>query len=224
MTGRGPKSEDTLYDNVGLLDRSQPTMTRLSLLRPHELDTRQRALYEAITGGRRKSGHQHFSLRNDDGSLAGPFNALLHAPVVGARLSSLGEAIRFDTGLEDREREIAILAVAASRHASYEWYAHERVGRACGLTDEEIEGLRRGKGDMLHSGREALVGLVAATLASGQPLDDALYGRLVDELGDAGVVELVILVGYYVMLATVLEAFAVGVPEGDDPFGGEDRT
>jgi len=224
MTGRGPKSEDTLYDNVGLLDRSQPTMTRLSLLRPHELDTKQRALYEAIIGGRRTSGHQHFSLRYDDGSLAGPFNALLHAPVVGARLSSLGEAIRFDTGLEDREREIAILAVAASRHASYEWYAHERVGRACGLTDEEIEGLRRGNGDMLHGGREALVGLVAATLASGRPLDDALYGRLVDELGDTGVVELVILVGYYVMLATVLEAFAVGVPEGDDPFGGEDRT
>jgi 4-carboxymuconolactone decarboxylase len=199
-------------------------MSRLPLLRPDELDAKQRALYEAITGGRRTARPQHFRLRYEDGSLAGPFNALLHAPVIGARVGRLGEAIRFDTGLEDREREIAILAVAASRSASYEWYAHERVGRACGLTDEELEGLRRGNGDVLRDRREAVVRFVAATLASGRPLDDAVYRRVVDELGETGLVELIILVGYYVMLATMLDAFAVGVPEGDDPFGGEDRT
>lgn len=199
-------------------------MSRLPLLRPGELDGEQRALYEAITDGRRTTGPQHFRLRHDDGSLAGPFNVLLHAPVIGAHVSSLGEAIRFDTSLEAREREIAILAVAASRQASYEWYAHERLGRACGLTHEELEGLRRGDGIAVSSARSAIVHLVAATLASGRRLDDAEYGRAVDELGETALVELVTLVGYYVMLATLLDAFAVGVPEGDDPFGGEGRT
>lgn len=195
-------------------------MTRLRLLKPNELDVAQRAVYESIAGGRRATGPQHFLLCDQGGALTGPFNALLYAPRVGAHIGRLGEAIRFETTLTDREREIAILAVADARRASFEWYAHERLGRACGLTDKEIETVRRGEGHVFDEPREVAAHAVAATLAAGQSLDDAAYERVAAEFTERELVELVALIGYYMMLATLLDAFDVGVPEGDDPFGG----
>lgn len=192
------------------------TTGRLPSLRVEQLDPMQLALYEQIAGGRRASGPQHFRLRHDDGSLTGPFNALLHAPTVGGRVSALGEAVRFETAFTDREREIAILAVAAARDAAYEQYAHEALGRARGLTDDELAGIRRGD-VVLDDERERLVHDVAATLAAGRALDDVAYEAAAVSLGDTTLVELVVLVGYYGLLATVLDAFAIGVPEGDAP-------
>ena len=66
--------------------------------------------------------------------------------------------------------------------------------------------------------REVAVHSIAAALAAGRPLDDELYLKAVDRLGERTVVELAVLVGYYALLATLLDACAVGVPEGDDPF------
>jgi 4-carboxymuconolactone decarboxylase len=194
-------------------------MSRLPLLHPDELGTDQRQVYEAIAGGRRAAEPQHFLLCHTDGSLTGPFNALVHAPGVGGRVSALGESIRFDTSLTDREREIAILAVAVVREAAYEWYAHERVGRAVGLTDDEIDAVRHGAAPGEAGEREVAVHSVAAALAAGRWLDDEVYLEAVDRLGERALVELAVLVGYYGLLATLLDAFAVGVPEGDDPFG-----
>lgn len=195
-------------------------MSRLPALAPEELDEEQRAVYEAIVHGRRATGAQHFLLRHHDGSLTGPFNALLHAPGVGARVSGLGEAIRFETTLAAREREIAILTVAVARRASFEWSAHERVGRACGLSDSDLRALRAREVPAFGNEREILAHAVADKLAAAGPLDDATYERARSAFGERGLVELVALVGYYVMLATMLQAFAVGVSEGDDPFDG----
>lgn len=39
-------------------------------------------------------------------------------------------------------------------------------------------------------------------------------------LGERGTVELVLLVGYYALLAAVLNTFRIGTPDGvNDPFG-----
>ena len=59
-------------------------------------------------------------LINDQGELAGPFNAFVHAPDVGQRLASLGKVLRFDTSLERRLTEVAILTVGARWKAEFE--------------------------------------------------------------------------------------------------------
>ncbi len=51
-------------------------------------------------------------------------------------------------------------------------------------------------------------------LAGGERVDDDLYAWLVDELGEAGVFELAVLVGYYTTLAVVMDVFEVSVPRG----------
>ncbi|MEV6625768.1 carboxymuconolactone decarboxylase family protein, partial [Amycolatopsis sp. NPDC051114] len=86
-------------------------MTRLPRLSPADLDDDQRALREAITGGPRAGGP--FPLTDAAGALTGPFNALLFAPPAGQALQRLGAAVRYETAIGDRARELAILAVAA---------------------------------------------------------------------------------------------------------------
>lgn len=187
---------------------------RLLRLRPEDLDTEQRALYRSIVEGPRASGVQHFSLTDDEGCLEGPFGIMLHAPGVGAALQELGAAIRYRTGLSDRVREVAILQVAVATDCSFEWYAHERVGRAAGLTDDELEAVRAGAPRPLDTTERAAVDVVAALLGAGT-LSAEQHDAAASVLGTTALVELIALVGYYRLLAQALNAFGVGPPVDD---------
>jgi 4-carboxymuconolactone decarboxylase len=201
---------------------------RIPKLPPAELDDEQRALYDAIAGGRRAQGPQLFRLSDADGCLEGPFNAFLLQPRLGSALQALGAAVRYETALDDRSREIAILVVAAHWRSGFERYAHEAVGRAAGLTDAELAAIRDGRlGPPTGSGppaqpgafigREAVVARAAAALAARGDLDDAEYREAAAELGADGLFELLTLVGYYTTLALQLRVFRVPSPE-ETPF------
>src|SRR5690606_31154029 len=51
----------------------------------------------------------------------------------------VGEHIRNDTTLTDRQREIQLLRIGVLCRAEYEWAAHYRIGRRIGLSEEDIE-------------------------------------------------------------------------------------
>ena len=192
---------------------------RLPKLEPSALDAEQRSLYDAIAGGRRAQGPQLFRLADADGRLEGPFNAFLLQPRLGSALQALGASVRYDTGLDDRCREIAILIVAAHWRSDFEWHAHEAVGRAAGLGDAELAALREGRHAEL-AGRESVVARTAAALVTRGDLDDAEYGEAVGHLGPAGLFELLTLIGYYATLALQLRVFRVpapGSPAADSP-------
>ncbi len=186
---------------------------RLPKLEPSSLDDEQRSLYDAIAGGRRAQGPPLFRLADEGGCLEGPFNAFLLQPRLGSALQALGAAVRYETGLDDRCREIAILVVAAHWRSDFEWYAHEAVGRAAGLGDAELAAVRDGRHAAL-AGREAAVAGAAAALAARGDLDDAEYREAAERLGAAGLFELLTLVGYYATLALQLRVFRVPAPAG----------
>ncbi|MEZ2392111.1 carboxymuconolactone decarboxylase family protein [bacterium RCC_150] len=185
---------------------------RLIGLTPDHLDSAQRDLYQQIVSGPRSAGTQHFPLMHSTGALTGPFGIMLHAPEVGRSLQELGAAIRYRTSLSARTREIAILSVAAATSCKFEAYAHERVGRAAGLTDHEIESLARGafKGaDQVEAAVYQLCELLNQDLF---PVEESEYVDLRNHLGERTLIELVVLVGYYRTLAQLLNLFDVGVP------------
>ena len=190
------------------MDRSGARLAKLS---PDTLDTEQRAVYDAIAGGRRAQGPQLFRLVDDDGGLEGPFNAFLLQPRLGVVLQAVGSAVRYETSLSDRAREIAILVVSLHWESEFEWYAHEAVGRHVGLTDDELTALRDGRYDAL-SADERVVARTAALLVAESDLDDASYNEAVHALGLAGLFELLTLVGYYATLALQLRVFRVPAP------------
>ena len=189
---------------------------RIGKLELSSLDEEQRSLYDAIAGGRRAQGPQLFRLVDDRGRLEGPFNAFLLQPRLGSALQALGSSVRYDTGLDDRCREIAILVVAAHWRSDFEWYAHEAVARSAGLDDAELAAVREGRHAAL-TGREAVVVRTVVALVERGDLDDAEYLEAVEVVGTAGLFELLTLVGYYATLALQLRVFRVPAPDGTAP-------
>jgi 4-carboxymuconolactone decarboxylase len=123
--------------------------------------------------------------------------------------------VRYDTGLDDRSREVAILVVAAHWRSAFEWHAHEAVGRSAGLGDAELAAIRDGHYAALPGpGPESVVARTVAALVTRGDLDDAEYREAVGQVGAAGVFELLTLVGYYATLALQLRVFRVPPPDG----------
>ena len=194
-----------------------PMHGRLPWPRPDELDATRRAVYEAIVGGPRAAGP--FRLVEADGRLEGPFNAMLVSPGVGLALQELGAAVRYRTSLTDRAREVAVLAVAALRRSDFEWYAHERVGRGAGLVDDELAAIRDGGTPGTLDEQERAVLDATRALAGTGDLDDAAFAAAEASLGREALAELVVLVGYYDLLALSLRVWRTPLPAGErSPF------
>ncbi|QSE86099.1 carboxymuconolactone decarboxylase family protein [Rhodococcus koreensis] len=151
-------------------------------------------------------------MTDERGCLVGPFGVMLHEPAVGRRLQELGSALRFEVEISERLREIAILAVASVTACEFERYAHERIGLAAGLSPVELEQLAAGTFEGADA-QEAAVHRFCRSLAEKVPsLDESAYQELRDVLGEALIVDLVVLAGYYVTLAHLLAVFDVPTP------------
>lgn len=192
-------------------------MSRLTELPLDRLSAAQRALFEAITGGKRSTRAGSEAYITSGGGLRGPFNALLHAPHVGDPAQRLGESLRFDGVLAPRPREIAVLCVAAHWRAAYEWWAHARIARECGVEDPVIEAIHRREKPELTDTAERLVHDFSRALLDERQVPDALYVDTVSVLGEEALVELVILLGYYSLVSMVLVGFDVPTPDGVAP-------
>lgn len=183
-------------------------VARLAGFHPGDLSEEQSAVYRTISGGPRAAGPQLFALTDGEGRLRGPFNAMLLSPPVGAALQAVGAAVRYQSSLSDRVREMAVLLVAAHWDSAFEREAHEAVGRACGLTEEELDSLRSGALPSLTDPDETIALRTTASLLRSSTLSDDEYGTAVSVIGERGLFELTTLVGYYSTLALQLRVFA----------------
>lgn len=189
-------------------------MNRMPDLRPEVLDEAQRGLHDRIAGGDR-ARDASFRLTEADGSLVGPFGALLLSPTVGDALQQVGAAIRFGCGLSPKVRELAILAVAAEHRSSFEWWAHEPIARRAGLSDEQIRDLHAGRSPAFDDDATAAAHSLCRALLAGRRPDDDAFDAARQAFGDGGVMELVSLVGYYRLLAQLMDTFDIDVPTGE---------
>ncbi|NCF27195.1 MAG: carboxymuconolactone decarboxylase family protein [Gammaproteobacteria bacterium] len=206
--------------STGTDGTSDGTTGRLPELAHDSLGATGRALFDAITGGKRNTGKGPSPHITPGGGLRGPFNALLYAPHVGDPAQRLGERLRFDGILSPRQREIGVLCVAAHWRADYEWWAHARIASECGVCDGIIEAIRQGAQPPLDAPDERLVHDYSRALLNQHQISDDLYRDTVAALGEAALVELVVLLGYYSLISMVLVSFQVPLPEGEaPPFG-----
>lgn len=181
---------------------------RIDPLQQDDLTPEQADLYARILGGPRAAGPQYFSLTAPDGSLVGPFNALLLSPGLGGAVQELGAAVRYQTQLSSRIREMAILVVAAHWHSTFETAAHEAVGRAIGLTEEELTAIAAGDIPTLDDEYELACIRIVDALTHGD-IDDELWVQTRELVSTETVFELVTLVGYYAGLALQMRVFRV---------------
>ena len=186
-------------------------MSRLPELRHDQLSPDGRAVWDAIVGSRGSR------LETPAGGLAGPFNAFVHAPDVGRGLTGLGASLRFGTSIERRLTEVAIITVGARWQAEFEWWAHAAMAREHGVAGAVVDAIGRGEDPPFEADDERAVYAVARQLSHSGRLDQEAYDAAHPYLGDAGMVELVSLCGYYTLISFLLNAFAVPLPPGAEP-------
>lgn len=189
---------------------------RLPWLRPNELDDAQEHLYELIVGGPRAKDVEISALVDIEGRLHGPFNALLLDPVIGEAVQNLGAAIRYHSILKPRAREIATLTVARALRSNFEWHAHTLLGRDVGLTDAEIGAIADDRESKTFGEDERLIWHVTRILIQDRDLEDQLFTEVHDTLGDVILMELIVLIGFYELLARSLQVWRTPLPKDSD--------
>lgn len=151
------------------------------------------------------------------GAVSGPYGVLLHSPELAEVVAALGNYTRWNSVLTPRQTETAVLAVAREWDAELMWGSHVRLGREAGVPDTSIEVIgARGALDSLAEEEARIVAYVRELLREHRVSETTFEGarRL---LGDQGVVDLTGLVGYYGVVASILNAFEVEPPQGAPP-------
>ena len=190
-------------------------MPRLPGLLVKNLNNDQRALFETLMGGKRSTGRSLDAFLDSDGVMRGPFNAMLHHPAAGGVVQRLGELLRFEGILNDAQREVAILTVGRHWRAQYEWWAHVRIAEGVGVTPDLIQAIYDQAPLSGFASDLTAIHTFVRELTETQQVSDAAYAVAHAELGDEGIVELVILAGYYGVISGILNTFEVPLPAGE---------
>jgi 4-carboxymuconolactone decarboxylase len=179
---------------------------RLRRLGPADLSDEQRRMYDGIVNGPHKG---RGGLVDSEGRLGGPMNTYLHVPRVGSAQAAFGAALSYELTLQRRTAEIVILNVVHRTDTEYAIAAHEWAGYQVGLTLEQLAALREGREPVLEDPGDRIAWLTTTRLLQNGDLDDAQYEEAVTILGESGLIELTMLIGYYQLLARQLRVFRV---------------
>lgn len=187
---------------------------RLQPLLPETLSPELREVHDEIAA--LVAGTQErIVVLNAQNALIGPFPAMLHFPQFGVPALIFQRSLSSQARLPKTVREVAILTVGAAFGARYEIYAHEITAAQVGLSRSLIATLVAGERPSELNDEEAIAHEVARVLAARHILPSSTYARALEVLGRDGVGELVFLIGGYCLIAMLLNAFDVPVPDAD---------
>ena len=152
------------------------------------------------------------------GELRGPFVPLIHSPELASHIQQLGAYLRFHTGIGDDVLEIAILHVARHHDCPNIWESHRRLALKAGVASDIIGAIaRRERPRDLTPDRDLVVSICVELLGS-NALGDRTFELAVARWGRKGVMDLAGLLGYYGMLAVVLNVSKPPLEPGSVPF------
>src|SRR4051812_38055005 len=136
----------------------------------------------------------------------------INVPLTLAHHLELAEAFRpfgahllLNSSLPKRVYELVTLRTAFLSHSPYEWSKHEPAGRRAGLTDEQIDGIKAGPDAPVWTDPldRALLRVVDQ-LKRDTDVDDEHWAILSDHFDRKQIMDLIMTVGMYAMLAMVL--------------------
>jgi len=144
------------------------------------------------------------------GRLLNLYRALLHSPGLAAAWLDFNNAVRYQTALDERVRELVILRVAALNRADYVFDIHKmRYAEPAGVTPAEVDALR----DRSDSGRfgpvEASLLAYVDSMTRDLEVPAAVFKDMRAHFSERAVVELTVLAAAYNMHTRVLKALDV---------------
>jgi 4-carboxymuconolactone decarboxylase len=178
-----------------------------------------KALYEAMAARRKTKGE----------GFGGPYVALLNHPELARRIEELGFFLKFEGALPRTIYQFIVLTISRATGAAYEWHDHIAHARAAGLPQEVIDCIGSARTGALASEASgqransmvralpqpyALVHAILAKTTAWQVVPDELQAQAVAQWGKHGLVEIVVLSGFYQMFAAINQGFDIRPPGG----------
>src|SRR6202161_1822555 len=155
-----------------------------------------------------KKGYEY--VVKERGEAPGPYKIILQNPNLLQVLVPVGRYFQQShSSLSDAEREIVVNLINAKWHAAYSNYEHEMIGERAGLPPEKVQALISGLHTSFDDPRQQVVYDVTCTLISPRIVPQGLYKRAVRLLGDTGLTDLTVLIGYFTSISMTLAAYDV---------------
>src|SRR3954452_5114662 len=157
------------------------------------------------------------------------FRTLAHAETAFRPFLRFGGAVLGQMEVDPIVRELAILTVAKEGEAHYEWIQHVAIAKHVGATDEQIAALAEADscasegaderiraaaaGDGVFNAAQQAAIELAAAVVRGPRVSGDLYDCVKAQFSDREIVELLLAIGEYLMLARVMTVLEVEVDE-----------
>jgi 4-carboxymuconolactone decarboxylase len=175
------------------------SLTRLPPLKRADLDDEGKAIYDKIVGDK-------------PAPATGPVPMSLYSPKIAAPINELNGFLRYNGDLSPRHTEVAICVATWEIEQQYEYSSHEPAALRFGAPQEVIDTIKYNREPKGLSPEETLIIKLGRDLMRKHKVDSDLYAQAVKLFGKKGVVELVTVMGDYVMVGMVLTTIDQHLP------------
>jgi 4-carboxymuconolactone decarboxylase len=181
-------------------DINPVSLTRLPPLTRADLDEAGKAVYDRIVG-------------DGPAPTTGPVAVSLYSPKIAAAFSDLNGFLRYNGQLSPRLTEVAILVATWEIEQQYEYSAHEPAALRFGAPQAVIDTIKYDREPEGLSPEETLIIKLGRQLMREHKVDSELFAEAVQRFGRTGTVELVTVMGDYVMVGMVLTTIDQHLPK-----------
>ncbi|HEY6419800.1 MAG TPA: carboxymuconolactone decarboxylase family protein [Candidatus Binataceae bacterium] len=127
--------------------------------------------------------------------------------------SMMGNSLMTRAKLDPRLREIAILRTAKVSRSVYEWTQHVPIAKGVGVTDEQVAAMDNPENAKCFDELERMVLKFTDEVARNVKGSRATLEALKKHLGSTEIVELILSIGFWGLVARVLETTEVDLED-----------
>ena len=144
------------------------------------------------------------------GLVPGPHKIWLANAALSKTIVPTGAYFQTESTLTKAEIEIATNVINGHWAAAYSNHEHEKIGVELGhLAPEKVAALIAGLPTSFDDPRQQVVYELACALAAARVVPQGLFARAQDLLGDAGIVDVTVLMGWFTSVCLTLMAYDV---------------
>ena len=170
---------------------------------------------ELMTDAQQAAAHELEAGRR--GGVIGPFVPLLRSPEFLNRIQRAGEYLRYDSHIEPRLSELVILMTARRWTQQFEWHAHSAIALSVGVGHDTVNAIADGRRPTHLREDESVTYDTVEELFRIGTLSDETYQRAVSQFREAGLIDLLGIVGYYSLIAMIMNVTQTALPAGVEP-------
>jgi len=157
----------------------------------------------------------------DSGTYAGirgPGCPRLYSPELLRLSIPVSRYVRYESGMPDDVRELAILVTGRAFDSQFEWTAHEPAALKVGVPKSTVDIVRdRLPTDGLPEAHDVVISLGRCVWEDRKPVSKELYKRAIDLWGPKLLMDILWLMGNYAWTSAIIATFNIQVHPEKEP-------